>query len=70
MISKRKRNAETFFQRELLLYVLLLIINFYEQFLKLNFNLNLCLKITYKDKIMITGIKKILCKIATAVNLP
>ena len=34
-IPKRKRNAETFFQRELLLYVLLLIINFYEQFLKL-----------------------------------
>ena len=27
-IPKRKRNAETFFQRELLLYVLLLIINF------------------------------------------
>ena len=51
MIPKRKRNAETFFQRELLLHVLLLIINFYEQFLKLNFNLNLCLKITYKDKI-------------------
>ena len=68
MIPKRKRNAETFFQREMLLYVLLLIINFYEQFLKLNFNLNLSLKITYKDKI--TGIKKILCKIATAVNLP
>ena len=47
-IRKRKRNAETFFQRELL-YVLLLIINFYEQFLKLNFqgnNLNLSLKIT------------------------
>ena len=47
-IRKRKRNAETFFQRELLLYVLLLIINFYEQFLKLNFqrnNLNLSLKI-------------------------
>ena len=35
-ISKRKRNAETFFQRELLLYVSLLIINFYEKFLKLN----------------------------------
>ena len=34
-IPKRKRNAETFFQRELLLYVLLLIINFYQQFLKL-----------------------------------
>ena len=46
MIPKRKRNAETFFQRDLLLYVLLLIINFYEQFLKLNFNLNLSLKIT------------------------
>ena len=48
-IRKRKRNAETFFQSELLLYVLLLIINFYEQFLKLNFqgnNLNLSLKIT------------------------
>ena len=29
-IRKRKRNAETFFQRELLLYVLLLIINFYD----------------------------------------
>ena len=67
-IPKRKRNAETFFQRELLLYVLLLIINFYEQFLKLNFNLNLSLKITYKDKI--TDIKTIPCKIATAVNLP
>ena len=43
---KRKQNAETFFQRELLLYVSLLIINFYEQFLKLNFqgnNLNLSL---------------------------
>ena len=40
MIPKRKRNAETFFQRELLLYVLSLIINFYEQFFKLNFNLN------------------------------
>ena len=56
---KRKRNAETFFQRELLLYVLLLIINFYEQFLKLNFqgnNLNFSLNITYKDKI--TDIKK------------
>ena len=35
-IPKQKRNAETFFQHELLLYVLLLIINFYEQFLKLN----------------------------------
>ena len=35
-IPKRKQNAETFFQRELLLYVLLFIINFYEQFLKLN----------------------------------
>ena len=35
-IPKRKRNAETFFQRELLLYVSLLIINFYEQLLKLN----------------------------------
>ena len=34
-IPKRKRSAETLFQRELLLYVLLLIINFYEQFLKL-----------------------------------
>ena len=48
-IRKRKQNAETFFQRELLLYVLLLIIKFYEQFLKLNFqgnNLNLRLKIT------------------------
>ena len=72
-IPKRKRNAETFFQRELSLYVLLLIVNFYEQFLKLfiNFqgnNLNLSLKITYKDKI--TDIKKIPCKIATAVNLP
>ena len=34
---KRKQNAETFFQRELSLrYVLLFIINFYEQFLKLN----------------------------------
>ena len=33
-IPKRKRNAVAFFQRELLLYVLLLIINFYEQFLK------------------------------------
>ena len=57
------------FQRELSLYVLLLIVNFYEQFLKLNFqgnNLNLSLKITYKDKI--TDIKKIPCKIATAVN--
>ena len=68
MIPERKRNAETFFQRELLLYVILLIINFYEQFLKLNFNLNISLKITYKDKI--TEIKKIPCKIATAVNLP
>ena len=48
-IRKSKRNAETFFQRELLLYVLLLIVNFYEEFLKLNFqgnNLNLSLKIT------------------------
>ena len=35
-IPKRKQNTETFFQRELLLYVLLFIINFYEQFLKLN----------------------------------
>ena len=36
-IPKRKRNAETFFERELLLYVLLLIINFmHDQFLKLN----------------------------------
>ena len=35
-IPKRKQNAEAFFQRELLLYVLLFIINFYEQFLKLN----------------------------------
>ena len=34
-IPKRKQNAETFFQRELLLYVILFIINFYEQFLKL-----------------------------------
>ena len=37
---------------------------------KLNFqgnNLNLCLKITYKDKI--TDITKIPCKIAAAVNL-
>ena len=72
-IPKRKRNAETFFQRELSLHVLLLIVNFYEQFLKLfiNFqgnNLNLCLKITYKD--IIADIKKIPCKIATAVNLP
>ena len=70
-IPKRKRNAVTFFQRELSLYVLLLIVNFYEQFLKLNFqrnNLNLSLKITYKDKI--TDIKKIPCEIATAVNLP
>ena len=55
-IPKRKRNAETFFQRELSLYVLLLIVNFYEQFSKLfiNFqgnNVNLSLKITYKDKI-------------------
>ena len=50
-------------------YTLLLIINFYEQFLKLNFKIsNLSLKITYKDKI--TDIKKIPCKIATAVNLP
>ena len=31
-IRKRKRNAETFFQRELLLYVLLLIINFMTNF--------------------------------------
>ena len=29
-IPKRKQNAETFFQRELLQYVLLFIINFYE----------------------------------------
>ena len=52
-------------------YVLFVIINFYVQFLKLTFqgnNLNLSLKTTYKDKI--TEIKKILCKIATAVNLP
>ena len=35
-IPKRKQNAETFFQRELLRYVLLFIINFYEQFLKVN----------------------------------
>ena len=35
-IPKRKQNAETFSQRELLRYVLLFIINFYEQFLKLN----------------------------------
>ena len=51
-------------------FLLLLIINFYVQFLKLNFhgnNLNLSLKITNKDKI--TDIKKIPCKIATAVNL-
>ena len=70
-IPNRKRNAETFFQRELLLYVLLLTVNFYEQFLKLNFhgnNQNLSLKVTYKDKI--TDIKKIPCKTATAVNLP
>ena len=70
-IPKRKRNAETFFQRDLLLYVLLVIINFYKQFLKLNFqgnNLNLSLKISYKDKI--TDIKKIPCKTETAVNLP
>ena len=49
----------------------LLIINFYEQNLKLNLqenNLNLSLKITYKDKI--TDIKKILCKVTNAVNLP
>ena len=66
-IPKRKRNAETFFQRELLLYFIT--INFYEQILKLNFKIsNLSLKITYKDKI--TDIKKIPCKIATAVNLP
>ena len=54
----------------LILYVLLLIINFYVQFLKLNFrgnNLNLSLKITYKNKII--HIKKIPRKIATAVNL-
>ena len=41
--------CRNFFQRELLLYVLLLIITFYELFLKLNFqgnNLNLSLKIT------------------------
>ena len=56
-IPKRKRIAETFFQSELLLYVLVLIIDFYEQFLILNFNLNSTLKITYKDKI--TDIKKI-----------
>ena len=31
-IPKRKQNAETFFQRELLLYVLLLIINFMTNF--------------------------------------
>ena len=50
-------------------YTLLLLINFYEQYLKLNFKIsNLSLKITYKDKI--TDIKKISCKIATAVNLP
>ena len=50
-------------------YTLLLTINFHEQFLKLNFkNSNLSLKITYKDKI--TDIKKIVCKIATAVNIP
>ena len=52
-------------------YYLQCIVNFYEQFLKLNFqgnNLNLSLKITYKDKI--TDIKRIPCKIATAVNLP
>ena len=72
-IPKRKRNAETFFQRELSLYVLPFIVNFYEQFLKLfiNFqgnNLNLSLTITYKDKI--TDIKKIPCKIPTAANLP
>ena len=69
-IPKRKRNVKTFFQRELLLYGLLLIINFYEQFLKLNIqgdNLNLSLKIIYKDKN--TDIKKIPYKIATAVNL-
>ena len=56
MIPRRKRNAETFFQRELLLHVLLLIINFYEQFFKLYFNLSLSLKITYKDKI--TALKR------------
>ena len=34
-------------------YTLLLIINFYEQFLKLNFKIsNLSLKITYKDKVV------------------
>ena len=63
--------CRNFFQLELLLYALLLIINFYEQSLKLNLqgnNLNLSLKITYKDKI--TDIKKIPCKIATAVILP
>ena len=46
------------------------IINFYVPFLKLNFqenNLNLSLKITYKDNI--TKIKRIACKITTAVNL-
>ena len=73
-IPKRIQNAETFFQRELLLYVLYII---YNQFLwaifktKLYFqgdNLNLSLKITYKDKI--TDIKKIPCKITIAVNLP
>ena len=31
-IPKRKQNDETFFQRELLLYVLLLIINFMSNF--------------------------------------
>ena len=53
-LSFPNRNAETFFQHELSLYVLLLTVNFYEQFLKLNFqgnNLNLSLKITYKDEI-------------------
>ena len=72
-IPKRKRNAETFFQRKSLLYVLLLtnkfLCNFitFKQFSKLNFNLNLSLKIIYKDKI--TDIKKIPCKIATVVNV-
>ena len=70
-ILKRKRNAKLSFNVSYYYTVLLLIINFYEQFLKLNFqgnNLNLSLKITYKDKI--TDIKKIPCKIPTAVNLP
>ena len=36
-ILKRKRKVETFFQRELLLYVCFITYNqFYEQFLKLN----------------------------------